>query len=102
MNDPHQTSAEAPPKRELVKSILVAVVGVVCAVYLLNPGAGLVDIIPDFIPGVGNLDEATATALLLSSIAYFGWDFRRLFGRRGQTIDEDRRTINHRGPAHGG
>jgi uncharacterized membrane protein YkvA (DUF1232 family) len=33
--------------------------------YLINPGAGVIELIPDNIPGIGNLDEAGATALLI-------------------------------------
>jgi hypothetical protein len=37
---------------------LMAVVG---GIYLLNPTAGILEIIPDNIPIVGNLDEGGAT-----------------------------------------
>lgn len=33
--------------------------------YLLNPGAGVIEALPDNLPLVGNLDEAAAMALLL-------------------------------------
>ncbi len=33
--------------------------------YLLNPGAGVIELLPDVIPGLGNIDEAGATALLI-------------------------------------
>lgn len=43
-----------------------AVVGIiVSAIYLINPGAGILELIPDITPFIGNLDEAGATALLL-------------------------------------
>jgi uncharacterized membrane protein YkvA (DUF1232 family) len=43
-----------------------AIVGVVvAAIYLLNPTAGVLELIPDVAPVIGNLDEAGATALLL-------------------------------------
>lgn len=38
-------------------------------VYLINPGAGVFELLPDNIPGIGNLDEATAVAVLLWSWA---------------------------------
>lgn len=85
----------------IVKAIIAAVVGIVSAIYLINPTFGFFELIPDNLPVVGNLDEATATALLLSSLAYFGWDLRTLFGRRNQSLDDDRRTIDHQGPVHG-
>ncbi len=40
-------------------------------VYLLNPGMGLFELIPDGMPIIGNLDEAAATALFL-------WGLREL------------------------
>jgi hypothetical protein len=37
--------------------------------YLLNPGAG-VDLLPDFIPVVGNLDEAAVVFIVLGALRY--------------------------------
>lgn len=48
----------------------------VCIVYLINPTAGLLELIPDNIPIIGNLDEAAAvTGLLmaLSSMGFIPW-----------------------------
>jgi hypothetical protein len=61
------------------KKLLVAAIGIVSAFYLINPGFGILEFIPDNIPFIGNLDEATATFLLLSSLAYFGIDVRGFF-----------------------
>ncbi|MEZ4272285.1 MAG: DUF1232 domain-containing protein [Myxococcota bacterium] len=36
-----------------------------CAAYILNPTAGVFELLPDNLPGVGNLDEAAAMAGLL-------------------------------------
>ena len=63
-----------------MKKVLVAVIGLLAGLYLLNPGFGVFEIIPDNIPFVGNLDEVTATFLLLSSLSYFGVDLRDVFG----------------------
>lgn len=38
--------------------------------YILNPGGGIVELIPDFLPLVGNLDEAAATAIALWGLHY--------------------------------
>lgn len=38
------------------------------ALYVLNVGAGLFELLPDALPVVGNLDEAAATALLLAGL----------------------------------
>ena len=65
----------------MLKKIAAAIVGLLAAIYLLNPGAGVFEFIPDNIPLVGNLDEAGAIALLLSSLRYFGLDLSNLFGK---------------------
>lgn len=62
------------------KKIWVALIGFISAVYLINPGMGIFEIIPDNFPFIGNLDEATATFLLLSTLSYFGLDFRDVLG----------------------
>ena len=40
-------------------------------VYLLNPTAGLIELIPDKFPLVGNLDEAAAGLFLWQGIDHF-------------------------------
>ena len=62
--------------------LAVWALGVFAAVFLINPGAGIFLEIPDNIPLIGNLDEAAATAILISCLAYFGFDLGHLFGRR--------------------
>ncbi|PID51642.1 MAG: hypothetical protein CR954_00745 [Candidatus Moraniibacteriota bacterium] len=64
-----------------MKSFFVFCVGVLSFFYLFNPTSGVFEFIPDVLPVVGNIDEATATALLLSSLAYFGIDLGHLFKR---------------------
>jgi uncharacterized membrane protein YkvA (DUF1232 family) len=65
-----------------MKSIFIFFLGLVAVIYLLNPTAGIIELLPDNIPGVGNLDEATATAILISVLAYFGIDFSNFFQRK--------------------
>jgi uncharacterized membrane protein YkvA (DUF1232 family) len=36
--------------------------------YVLNPGAGIFEFIPDVVPVIGNLDDAGATLLVIQSI----------------------------------
>lgn len=46
-----------------------AVLGaLVAAVYVLNPGLGVFELLPDYLPGLGNLDEAAATALFIACV----------------------------------
>ena len=76
-----------------MKKIIVFCLGVLAALYILNPTAGLFEIIPDNLPFIGNLDEAAAVALLLMCLKFFGIDLPDIF-RRGQrdetTIEIDR------------
>lgn len=73
---------EVKEKRSVITSLIVGGVGAFSAVYLLNPTAGFLELIPDNLPVVGNLDEAAAAALLISCLAYFGVDIGGLFGRK--------------------
>lgn len=50
--------------------IIALIVSVLCIIYILNPTAGVIEILPDNIPFIGNLDEATATAILIKCIYY--------------------------------
>ncbi|MFK7821340.1 MAG: DUF1232 domain-containing protein [Planctomycetaceae bacterium] len=72
MSDSQQTNVPARSERTAGKSLLAAALTLLSIIYLINPGAGVFEFLPDNIPFVGNLDEATATAVLLSSLAYFG------------------------------
>ncbi|MBC7821067.1 MAG: DUF1232 domain-containing protein [Planctomycetaceae bacterium] len=57
---------------QALKSLFVMLLGAISALYLMNVGWGVVEFVPDNLPFVGNLDEATATFLLLNCLAYFG------------------------------
>jgi len=50
----------------------VLIVGSLAALYLINPTMGIFEFLPDNIPLLGNVDEATATLLLISALAFFG------------------------------
>lgn len=52
-------------KWQIFRGVIAALIG---AIYLINPTAGLLELIPDFTPFIGNLDEAGATTLLLYGI----------------------------------
>lgn len=62
---------------KILKSLLILITGLLSALYLANIGAGIVEIIPDNIPGVGNLDEFIASLLVMNCLAYFGLDLRK-------------------------
>ncbi len=72
-----------------MKKIGMFLLGIFCLIYLLNPGAGIFEIIPDNIPFFGNLDEAAAVATLLMCLNYFGIDPFRFF-RQNKADDENR------------
>ena len=46
--------------------------GLICIIYLLNPGAGIIEIVPDNIPLIGNLDEGAAMVGLLMALNNLG------------------------------
>lgn len=66
------------------KNILVVVIGLLSVLYLFNPTAGVFELIPDNIPGIGNLDEGTAMFLLLACLRYFGFDVANFFKKNNK------------------
>lgn len=75
-----------------MKKPAVFLLGLLSVLYILNPTAGLFEIIPDNLPFIGNLDEAAAVALLLMCLKYFGIDLPNIFRRAeadDKTIDID-------------
>ncbi len=56
----------------------------VSGLYMINPTAGLLELIPDNLPVIGNLDEVAAAALFFSGLRYFGIDPMALVERRGR------------------
>jgi len=81
----------------LFKEMIVIGLGVIAALYLLNPLVLVVELIPDAFPIIGNLDEAGATVILLSVFRYYGFDLERLFGKRSAQISAVRRDPIERG-----
>ncbi len=65
-----------------MKKIIVFCLGVISLLYLLNIGMGFIELIPDNMPFVGNLDEGAAAALLLMCLRYFGLDITKLFKKK--------------------
>lgn len=65
----------------MIKKILVAVAGLLSLIYLLNPTAGVFELIPDNFPIIGNLDEAAAVAIILAAFRYYGIDLTAFLGR---------------------
>ena len=57
-----------------MQKYVVAIQGLLAFLYLVYPSAGVFELIPDAIPLIGSLDEATASVLLLASLRYYGLD----------------------------
>jgi hypothetical protein len=76
----------------LLKDAAMLFAGLVAVVYLLNPDAGLIELIPDNLPVIGNLDELAASILLFRVWRHFRRHRSRWFPRgRGKRGGEDSR-----------
>jgi uncharacterized membrane protein YkvA (DUF1232 family) len=53
-----------------MKKLTAIVLALLSAVYLINPTAGVFELLPDVIPFVGNVDESLAAYVLYSSIEF--------------------------------
>jgi uncharacterized membrane protein YkvA (DUF1232 family) len=73
-----------------MKSLFVAFTAIISVIYMLNPTLGVIEVIPDNIPVIGNLDEATAMAVLVACLRYFGVDIAGFFGKEKKS---DIRTV---------
>ena len=85
--------------KRLVQNVLAAALGLFSAIYLLNPGMGGVEFISDFIPIVGNLDEATALLILIRCLAHFGVDLSFLTRFRRTETAQPQPAAPRREPA---
>ena len=56
------------------KKTLAIIGSIASLIYIINPTFGVYELIPDNLPFVGNIDEATATAILI-------WGVRVLFSK---------------------
>ena len=84
------------PAPSLLQKVAVSAIMVVAGLYLLNPGAGVIDLIPDVIPVLGNLDEASAVAILISGLNYFGVNTGWLTGIFGPGMRKAKRKREER------
>jgi len=48
------------------------ILGIICLIYLINPGAGVIELLPDNLPIIGNLDEGLAMAGMLMALSNMG------------------------------
>ena len=74
-----------------LKEVVIIIVAVIATLYLLNPTAGILELLPDNLPVVGNLDEAGAVTILISTLGYYGIDMSKLYGRKKKPTRKVRR-----------
>lgn len=63
-----------------MKKFFVGLLALFAALYLLNPGAGVFELLPDNIPFLGNVDETLAAYILYSAFEYFRGKNMGIFG----------------------
>ncbi|MBA3036199.1 MAG: DUF1232 domain-containing protein [Desulfobacterium sp.] len=68
-----------------MQKIIIVCLGIISLMYLLNIGVGVIEVIPDNIPFIGNLDEGSAALLLLMCLRYFGLDLTNIFKNSSKT-----------------
>lgn len=56
-------------EKKIIPTWLIYPLSAVGIVYLLNPTSGIIELIPDNLPLVGNLDEAAAALLVWQGIS---------------------------------
>jgi len=64
------------------KKTVYMILGVISTIYLINPTAGVFELLPDNFPVVGNLDEFAASALLIKAI-------KVVFGKNSKGENQD-------------
>jgi len=65
-----------------MKTILVLILALTSIIYLLNPTAGIFELLPDNLPFIGNIDEGLAALVIYSSVEYFKGKKIGIFGQR--------------------
>lgn len=65
-----------------MKTFLVLILAFASIIYLLNPTAGIFELLPDNIPFLGNIDEGLASFIIYSSFEYFRGKQIGLFGNK--------------------
>ena len=63
-----------------MKKFLIGMLALIAIIYLLNPGLGVFEFLPDNIPFLGNVDETLAAYILFNAFQYFRGKKIGLFG----------------------
>ncbi|HEY9885732.1 MAG TPA: hypothetical protein V6C96_00585, partial [Vampirovibrionales bacterium] len=64
-------------------------VGLLSVLYLANFTFGGLEFLPDALPILGNLDEITATVILLSALKYFDIDVMEMFSGKSDELKDN-------------
>jgi len=62
--------------------VLAGLVLVLSLIYIGNPTGGVMELLLDNVPGIGNLDEGAAAYLALMALPYLGVKIPGLGGRK--------------------
>jgi uncharacterized membrane protein YkvA (DUF1232 family) len=79
--------------KTLIQKFVALGIAAFCTIYLLNPGAGFIEFIPDNMPFLGNFDEAAAVLLLVRCLATLGFDLS-IFTRFRKAAEDFPRPVN--------
>lgn len=100
MQDPQpsqaKTGAGNAAKKHGLGTKLLAIIGTIFSVlYLINPTGGFLEFIPDNFPIIGNLDEATVTALLIYCLSLLGvrLPFLKHYPKNRQESESEMRDV---------
>ena len=61
-----------PPEQPLWAKIVAWATIAAGSVYMINPGLGVFELLPDNLPIVGNLDEAAVVLIMFAALRYLG------------------------------
>ena len=61
-----------PPEQPLWAKIVAWATIAAGAAYMINPTAGIFELLPDNLPVVGNLDEAAVVFIMFGAMRYLG------------------------------
>jgi hypothetical protein len=64
----------------LLKEMFILFLAAFAGIYLMFPTLGIFELIPDAIPIIGSIDEATATLIILNTLNYYGLNITNLYG----------------------
>ena len=76
------TEQARSPQHPLWARILAGLVLVLSLIYIGNPTGGVMELLLDNVPGIGNLDEGVAAYLALMALRYLGVKIPGLGGRK--------------------